>query len=64
MPMVLAVLRSRVVSFCTWALSSMVISTVRMSPTLAARWSLKKVRAPTRQMEFADAGLANSSCAR
>ncbi len=52
MPMVLALLRSRVVLLVMLALSSMVISTVRMSPTLAARWSEKKVCAPARHREL------------
>ena len=53
-PMLVPTLRSRTVALETWALSSMVISTVRMSPTRAARWSLKKVRAPTRHRELGE----------
>jgi hypothetical protein len=39
-----------------WALSSMSILTVRMSPIRPARWSLKKALAPVRQSELADPG--------
>jgi hypothetical protein len=48
--------RERSVALETLALSSISIWTVKMSPTLLARWSLKKARAPTRQSELAEAG--------
>jgi hypothetical protein len=51
-PFVSAELRARVVSFCIAAWSSIAMFTVRMSPIWAARWSLKKARAPGRQSEF------------
>ena len=49
------------VGFWMLALSLMVISTVRMSPTLLARWSKKKARAPDRHSELAEAGCGTPS---
>ena len=45
-------MRLREVSFSNWARSVILTSTVRMSPTWCARWSLKKAREPLRQSEF------------
>jgi hypothetical protein len=44
------------VLFWVLAWSSILICTVTMSPTLEARWSIKKARAPARQSELAPAG--------
>lgn len=44
--------RDRSVVFCILALSEMVTITVRMSPILWARWSLKKPRASFENSEF------------
>ncbi len=54
----MALLLVRLVLEVFWVLaeSLTVTSTVRMSPTRPARWSLKKVRAPTRQSELAVTG--------
>ena len=48
--------RPPVLSFLRSAVSVMLTRTVTMSPTLAARWSLKKARLPARQRELASAG--------
>jgi hypothetical protein len=45
--------RLRWVSLAMLALSVMLTVTVRMSPILAARWSLKKAREPLRHSELA-----------
>src|ERR1700761_5861051 len=49
------------VSLASWALAEMVTLMVRMSPTLDARWSWKKVREPLRHNELAEAGRGLSS---
>ena len=53
--------RPVLVVFWVLAESLTVTSTVRMSPTRPARWSLKKVRAPVRQSELAVAGCGSGS---
>ena len=45
-------MRERAEVFSSVAVSAMLIVTVRMSPTLLARWSLKKARAPGCQSEL------------
>ena len=51
MPAVSPLSRARVVVLSIFALSSMLMTTVMMSPTLEARWSLKKARAPDCQSD-------------
>ena len=63
-PAVLALVRDALVALVVLALSSILISTVRMSPTRLARWSSKKARAPLRHSELAEAGWGSGSRAR
>src|ERR1700722_15394065 len=60
-PMALLVVRLVLVVFWVLAESLTVTSTVRISPTRPARWSLKKVRAPVRHSEFAVTGWGGGS---
>src|SRR5271170_6292925 len=60
-PNLLAEVRAALVAFEVLALSSILISTVRMSPTRLARWSSKKARAPVRHSELGEAGCCPGS---
>jgi hypothetical protein len=60
-PMVLLVARPVLEVFWVLAESLTVTSTVRMSPTRPARWSLKKVRAPVRHSELGVTGAGDGS---
>src|SRR3546814_6070686 len=60
-PAVSVLSREVVVLFCTFALSWILTFTVRMSPTLAARWSLKNWRAPGRHSELAWRGATSAA---
>src|ERR1041384_8336972 len=61
MPTLLPVVRDVLVAFEVLAESSISISTVTMSPTRLARWSLKKVRAPACHSELAEPGWGEGS---
>src|SRR5579883_3537013 len=56
MPAASVLLRVAVEEFCTFAESAMLTRIVTKSPTRAARWSLKKARAPGRQSDSLSAG--------
>ena len=57
MPAVTPAVRELAVVLVVLALSSISICTVRMSPILPARWSIKNARAPERHRELALAGV-------
>src|SRR5579872_6092708 len=61
MPTALVLVLLVSVAFEVLALSSIWISTVRMSPTRLARWSPRNSRAPERHRELAEAGWGRGS---